>query len=427
MDNQKGGQANTPPSWNAWGQMAAKNASNNATQNVDNAKAAELSSMQKQQQTATELARKRVLEAYKHSPQDYKAPTQSSPAPQANADDWRRYHSAWQDYYQKYYGEYYGKVAREYVARERLRMEREQAEQARKHGDDEETRAEASTLVTNAVAGTTEESEIVQNDFRERIRAKAEQRARKMKRHRKWIPLAVGIIVLILGVLYQYKQVIAAHVVAYMSPGNSEVNSLGDLDPTITVATHEKPTVMIPKINVEVPINFGYANDWRSMNEAMSTGVAHFSMYGANAKPGEIGNFVVSGHSAGNVYQRSDWKFVFSGLTRMSVGDMMYVDYEGTRYAYQITGTNVVDPSDVAALRKIAEDNSGKPMITLITCTPLGTDKYRLLVFGEQVSPDYANAASSEPVAEDDSNKDMAMPSNEKTPLEQLWDWLIGE
>ena len=94
MDNQKGGQANTPPSWNAWGQMAAKNASNNATQNVDNAKAAELSSMQKQQQTATELARKRVLEAYKHSPQDYKAPTQSSPAPQANADDWRRYQQA---------------------------------------------------------------------------------------------------------------------------------------------------------------------------------------------------------------------------------------------------------------------------------------------------------------------------------------------
>ena len=110
----------------------------------------------------------------------------------------------------------------------------------------------------------------------------------------------------------------------------------------------------------------------------------------------------------------------------MNAGDMLYVDYEGVRYAYQITGTNVVDPSDVAALRKIAEDNSGKPMITLITCTPLGTDKYRLLVFGEQVSPDYSNAASSEPVAEDPA-KETTMPTNEKTPLGQLWDWLIGE
>ena len=425
MDNQKGGQANTPPSWNAWGQMAAKNASNNATQNADNAKAAELSSMQKQQQTATELARKRVLEAYKHSPQDYKAPTQSSPAPQANADDWRRYHSAWQDYYQKYYGEYYGKVAREYVARERLRMEREQAEQARKHGDDEEVRAEASTLVTNAVAGTTEESEIVQNDFRERIRAKAEQRARKMKRHRKWIPLAVGIIVLVLGVLYQYKQVIAAHVVAYMSPGNSEVNSLGDLDPTITVATHEKPTVMIPKINVEVPVTFGAKNDVKSKNAAMTNGVANFSIPGASAKPGQIGNFVISGHSGGDPWQRSDYKFIFSGLPRLAVGDMIYMDYEGTRYAYKLTGTIIVDPSDVNALRKIATDNAGKPMITLLTCYPLGTSRQRYVVYGEQVSPSYENASSDAPVEDDKTTYEM--PKNDPLPLEAFWRWLTGQ
>jgi len=423
MDNQKGGQANTPPSWNAWGQMAAKNAGNNATQ--DKTDTVELSSMQKQQQTATELARKRVLEAYKHSPQDYKAPSQNSPAPQANADDWRRYHSAWQDYYQKYYGEYYGKVAREYVARERLRMEREQAEQARKHGDNDDVRVEASTLATNAVAGTAEESEIVQNDFRERIRAKAEQRAKKMKRHRKWIPLVVGIVVLILGVLYQYKQVIAAHVVAYMSPGNSEVNSLGNLDPTITVATHEKPTVMIPKINVEVPVTFGAKNDVKSMNAAMTNGVANFSIPGASAKPGQIGNFVISGHSGGDPWQRSDYKFIFSGLPRLANGDMIYMDYEGTRYAYKLTGTIIVDPSDVNALRKIASDNPGKPMITLLTCYPLGTSRQRYVVYGEQVSPSYEDAATDAP-AEDDKTT-YEMPKNDPLPLEAFWRWLTGQ
>ena len=35
-----------------------------------------MSSASRQQQTATELARKRVLEAYQHKSQDYRAPTE---------------------------------------------------------------------------------------------------------------------------------------------------------------------------------------------------------------------------------------------------------------------------------------------------------------------------------------------------------------
>lgn len=424
MDNQKGGQTSTPPSWNAWGQAAAKNAANATQQPKAEDKTAELTPAQKQQQTATELARKRVLEAYKKTPQDYKAPSQSSPTPVANADDWRRYHSAWQDYYQKYYGEYYGKVAREYVARERLKMEREQAEKERKS---EEIEQSASTLATAAMAGTKEESEIVQDDFRARIRAKAEQRARKMKRGRKWIPLVIGIIVLIVGVLYQYNQVIAAHVVAYMSPGNAEVNSISNLDPTITVATHQTPTVMIPKINVEVPVTFGAKTDVKSMNAAMTNGVANFSIPGASAKPGQIGNFVISGHSGGDPWQRSDYKFIFSGLPRLAVGDMIYMDYEGTRYAYKMTGTMIVDPSDVNSLRKIATDNAGKPMITLLTCYPLGTSKQRYIVYGEQISPSYEGAASDTPTDGSDDKTTYEMPKNDPLPLEAFWRWLTGQ
>ena len=409
---------------------------------MDNQNGGQLSSAEKQRQTLTQMASREVDEAYRRQSQNYRSPSGNSIQPQVNNEDWRKYHSAWQEYYQKYYGSYYGKAAQEYVQRERKKFETEQEERKKRAHAAIEAAAlaeknkptrpimSAADLAERESGDNTSEQvsmKQIQNDIRAKIRKTATGRAKKMRKSKHFIPLTIGFVIILLGVLLQYNQVIVGKIVGYMSPGSTEVNAITAIDPTVSVAVHDSPVLMIPKINVEVPINFGYANDWRSMNEAMSTGVAHFSMYGANAKPGEIGNFVVSGHSAGNVYQRSDWKFVFSGLTRMSVGDMMYVDYEGTRYAYQITGTNVVDPSDVAALRKIAEDNSGKPMITLITCTPLGTDKYRLLVFGEQVSPDYANAASSEPVAEDDSNKDMAMPSNEKTPLEQLWDWLIGE
>jgi sortase A len=158
----------------------------------------------------------------------------------------------------------------------------------------------------------------------------------------------------------------------------------------------------------------------------MSNGVAHFSIPGASAKPGEIGNFVVSGHSAGNIYQQSDYKFIFSGLTRMGGGDLIYMDYNGQRYTYRVLGTKTVDPSDVGALKKITADHSGKPMITLITCTPLGTSKYRLLVYGEQIYPSYEGAPDDTETPVEDDGATMEMPRNDGSPLEQFFNWLFG-
>ena len=214
---------------------------------------------------------------------------------------------------------------------------------------------------------------------------------------------------------------------AYMSPGNSEVSEISALDPTISKAVHDSPTLMIPKLNIEVPVTFGEGTTVREMNIKMANGVANFSIPGASAAPGQIGNFVVSGHSAGNVYERSQYKFIFSGLTRMAADDLIYMDYNGVRYTYKVTGTKTVDPTNVASLREIANENAGKPMITLITCTPLGSSKYRLLVYGEQIYPAYNNASSTEPATEEEKAAEVEMPKNDETPLQQLWKWLTGQ
>ena len=163
------------------------------------------------------------------------------------------------------------------------------------------------------------------------------------------------------------------------------------------------------------------------MNIAMDSGVANFSVPGASAKPGEIGNFVISGHSAGNIYQQSNYKFIFSGLTRMKQGDLIYMDYNNTRYTYKVTGTRTVKPTDVASLRKIAKDNEGKPMITLITCVPLGTSRERLLVYGEQISPSYENAVTPNPEEDTEDDGKAQMPANHDSPLESFWKWLTGQ
>ena len=419
MDNSKGGQGSSMPSWNAW---AAAGSSAQKDAKPKGLTGAQISARM-QQKTVTDLARKKLLDAYKTTQggesADVKKETKTSPAPQATSQDWRKYHSAWQSYYQKYYGEYYGNAAREYVAREKMRMERAQLERERK----EKQAAYTPPMAPIATA----ESQEVQDDFREKIRKKAEKRASAIKRSRHFIPLLIGSIILLIGICFQYNQVIASHIVAYISPGNTEVNEITEIDPTLSIKTHDKPYLMIPKLNIEVPVIFGAKNDVNSMNIAMDNGVANFSVPGAAAMPGEIGNFVISGHSAGNIYQQSNYKFIFSGLTRMKDGDLMYMDYSGVRYTYKVTGTKTVKPIDVASLRQIAKDNEGKPMMTLITCVPLGTSRERLLVYGEQISPSYESAPSQNPNEPTDDDGKTEMPANHDSPLEGVWKWLTGQ
>ncbi len=207
MDSNKGGQSSAAPSWNAWSRAAAANAAKSPqTTNTASNQSQQLTSAQKQQITATELARKRVLEAYKNqgaAVQEYKAATTQSPAPQITVDDWRRYHSAWQDYYQKYYGEYYGKAAQDYIAREKMKMERDLVEKARKNGgeldvdeilgDKEIQEIKEIDKPIKVVSEAPEpSSEQIQQTFREKIRKKAEKRAKKTRKRRKWIPLTIG-------------------------------------------------------------------------------------------------------------------------------------------------------------------------------------------------------------------------------------------
>jgi hypothetical protein len=172
MDNKNGGQSSSSaPGMNTWGQTAAKNAAHLQQQTP-------VSSAQKQQMTAAELARQKVLDAYKKHPQSHQEPAKKQQAttgvPQINTDDWRKYHSAWQDYYQKYYGEYYGKAAKEYVAKERLRIERDVADREAK------ARSERQAIMSAAAS--------VERQEEKEARAKVELQLNEMSK------LAAGVV-----------------------------------------------------------------------------------------------------------------------------------------------------------------------------------------------------------------------------------------
>ena len=215
---------------------------------------------------------------------------------------------------------------------------------------------------------------------------------------------------------------------AYIAPGNSNDTEITAIDPTITAAPTADPKLIIPKLNVDVPAHFNIANDTTTIDNAMNHGVAQFKIPGADALPGQVGNLVISGHSAGDIYSNNQYKFIFSGLERLQDNDLIYVNYNSVRYTYKVTKKQTVEPTDVAALVY----PTSKPILTLITCTPLGSDRYRLLVTAEQVSPTYEEKAVSTPTNTDPTtalpgnNTSSELPANEKPFFQKIWGFLTN-
>lgn len=399
-----------------------------------------LSSDARQRQTATEIARQKVLQAYSATKDDNSSYKQTPVQAKQTGADWKKYHSAWQNYYQKYYSDYYAKAAREYIQTERQKSERARREAERQRELDEANRAAAEPrkIIVSAPESeqkqevpapgmitsqpNTAEKQKIAETLKERIQKRASDAAKTSRKTKRLIPLIAGISVVLIALFLQYNRLVFAPIMAYVAPGNVSDDGITAIDATVTAAPGPEPKLIIPKLNVDVPIHFGISNDEATVMEAMNNGVAQFSIPGANAYPGEIGNLVITGHSAGDIYSNNQYKFIFSGLERLVPGDTIYVNYESKRYTYAVTGSQTVEPTDVNAL--IYETD--KPMLTLITCTPLGTSRYRLLVSAEQVDP-APETAVKPAAAENNATNEATMPSNSPSFFEGIWNWLTGQ
>ena len=391
-----------------------------------------------QRQAASALARKKVLAAYAGNAKKMARETtpndshmkQEPISPKINSESWKKYHSAWQDYYQKYYSEYYSKAARTYIEKEKLKQAREKAEEeeilqsltrsSSRLGKKSSMALGTGKDINQSASLNSDDGDSIRDDLRRKIRKKATDNAKKSRRHRHLIPILAGVAVMLLILFLQYNRLIFAPIMAYVSPGNAPASQIEAVDPTLTQKVSADPRLIIPKLNVDVPVHFGIALD--EVMGAMNNGVAHYRIAGASAYPGEIGNLVITGHSAGDVYSSNQYKYIFSGLERLEDGDLIYVNYNSVRYTYRVIKKEVVEPTNVAAL--VVETD--KPLLTLVTCTPLGTSRYRLLVTAEQISPDYEGAEKAENLPTVDQNTSEAMPSNEPSFFEGIWNWLTG-
>lgn len=303
---------------------------------------------------------------------------------------WQQYHSQWQDYYRQYYERYYvGKLHQAINEQPQSHTPKPSADEDKNPTDEvKELRAK-----------------IVQN---------AKQSAKKARKSRHFIPVVSAIVVMLVVGFLQYNQVIIGTVQAYVSPGAIDPQNI-IVDPISGTRVSAEPRLIIPKINVDVPVIYGVGSDHKSQMDAMFKGVAHFAIPGANSVPGQKGNTVIAGHSSNDLFDPGDYKWIFVQLDKLKTGDTIYMHYESTRYTYTVTKKKVVKPTDVQALL----GHEDKPYLTLITCTPIGTALNRLLVYAEQISPDPAKAKPASDATNTGGSTDM--PGNGPSALQRLF------
>ncbi|MCP3756223.1 class E sortase [Streptomyces sp. TBY4] len=166
------------------------------------------------------------------------------------------------------------------------------------------------------------------------------------------------------------------------SSGSGGSGSSGNSGPPRTV----KPSpprasaygvLRIPRLGVAVPVAQGV--DKRSVLDKGYAG-----HYAGTAQPGAEGNFALAGH-------RNTHGEPFRYINRLRAGDELIVDVRGKRYVYLVgqtlaetteRDTGVIAPVPRSIVSPGAGYSEPGAYITLTTCTPEYSSKYRLVVWG---------------------------------------------
>ncbi|MFD3717394.1 class E sortase [Streptomyces sp. NPDC058674] len=137
----------------------------------------------------------------------------------------------------------------------------------------------------------------------------------------------------------------------------------------------------IPRLRLSVPVARGV--DKRSVLDKGYAG-----QYPGTAPPGARGNFALAGH-------RNTHGEPFRYINRLRAGDELIVDVRGRRYTYvvgQVLGetterdTGVIAPVPRSAVKPSYGYGVPAAYITLTTCTPEYSSRYRLVVWGTLAS-----------------------------------------
>jgi sortase A len=179
-----------------------------------------------------------------------------------------------------------------------------------------------------------------------------------------------------------------------MSTGSTTTTTvpISKVQPVAPPAAPGEPIgiIDIPKIGINYVVVQG------TDEEDLEKGPGHYSN---TSLPGNPGNAAFAGH-------RTTYAAPFYNLDQLAPGDPIYVTTTQGKFQYNVTQTQVVDPSDVAVL-----DDTATPTLTLTTCNPRYSASTRMVVTASLVSP----VVAATPVRKDAPSKNSTTTSKNST------------
>lgn len=138
-------------------------------------------------------------------------------------------------------------------------------------------------------------------------------------------------------------------------------------------------SIVIPKIGATAKIfpNVDASNQDQFLPLLMK-GVAHAK---GTVFPGMKGNVYLFAHSTDNFWDVGRYNAVFYLIKDLKPGDEIVIFYANKRFNYVVTGSKIVNPSDVSYI--VNAQNKSSETLILQTCWPPGTTLQRLLVFAK--------------------------------------------
>lgn len=129
--------------------------------------------------------------------------------------------------------------------------------------------------------------------------------------------------------------------------------------------------IEIPAIKLKAPVVEGTGK------QELQAAVGHLTQSGTLGRTGD--NVALAGHRS--------WVYgqFFNRLDELDKDDKILVtSADGQRFVYVVTDKKVVKPTDV----EVANPVPGRTLLTLITCHPFHSNKYRLIITAERVDAD---------------------------------------
>lgn len=137
--------------------------------------------------------------------------------------------------------------------------------------------------------------------------------------------------------------------------------------------------LVVPKIGVRAPIAWNSSFADKDLKENLANGLAHYE--GSILPNDKAGNVFVTGHSSDYWWNKGSYKTVFALLDKLVVGDQAMIKFQGRVFVYEVSKLFVVSPEQIEVV-----SYTDNPILSLMTCTPVGTAINRLIVQFELVA-----------------------------------------